>query len=41
MSPTRVADTTADRFDVRSADGTPLCVWVDGSGPPPCSSTAH
>ena len=24
----------ADRFDVRSADGTSLAVWVDGSGPP-------
>jgi pimeloyl-ACP methyl ester carboxylesterase len=22
------------RFDVRSADGTPLAVWVDGDGPP-------
>ncbi len=22
------------RFDVRSADGTPLAVWVDGQGPP-------
>jgi pimeloyl-ACP methyl ester carboxylesterase len=22
------------RFDVRSADGTPLAVWVDGHGPP-------
>ena len=22
------------RFDVRSADGTPLAVWVDGEGPP-------
>jgi pimeloyl-ACP methyl ester carboxylesterase len=24
----------ADRFCVRSADGTPLAVWVDGAGPP-------
>jgi pimeloyl-ACP methyl ester carboxylesterase len=24
----------ADRFGVRSADGTPLAVWVDGHGPP-------
>jgi pimeloyl-ACP methyl ester carboxylesterase len=24
----------ADRFDVRSADGTPLAVWADGDGPP-------
>jgi pimeloyl-ACP methyl ester carboxylesterase len=23
-----------NRFDVRSADGTPLAVWVDGHGPP-------
>jgi pimeloyl-ACP methyl ester carboxylesterase len=28
-----VAD-DADRFDVRSADGTSIAVWVDGSGPP-------
>jgi pimeloyl-ACP methyl ester carboxylesterase len=26
-------DTTASRFDVRSADGTMLAVWVDGRGP--------
>jgi len=24
----------ADRFGVRSADGTPLAVWVEGQGPP-------
>jgi len=24
----------ADRFDVRSADGTSIAVWVDGEGPP-------
>jgi pimeloyl-ACP methyl ester carboxylesterase len=24
----------ADRLDVRSADGTPLAVWVEGEGPP-------
>lgn len=24
----------ADRFDVRSRDGTPLAVWVEGDGPP-------
>ena len=23
-----------DRLDVRSADGTPLAVWVEGQGPP-------
>jgi pimeloyl-ACP methyl ester carboxylesterase len=27
----RVGD---DRFDVRSADGTVVAVWVDGEGPP-------
>lgn len=25
---------TSNRFDVRSADGTPIAVWVEGSGPP-------
>jgi pimeloyl-ACP methyl ester carboxylesterase len=27
-------ETTASRIDVRSADGTPIAVWVDGEGPP-------
>jgi pimeloyl-ACP methyl ester carboxylesterase len=28
------AEVATTRFDVRSADGTPLAVWVDGHGPP-------
>jgi pimeloyl-ACP methyl ester carboxylesterase len=28
------AEVGTSRFDVRSADGTPLAVWVDGHGPP-------
>jgi pimeloyl-ACP methyl ester carboxylesterase len=27
-------DANADRFDIRSADGTAIAVWVDGEGPP-------
>lgn len=34
MSNTTVTEGQASRFDVRSADGIPLAVWVDGSGPP-------
>lgn len=34
MSRASAAQATADRFDVRSADGTPLAVWIDGDGPP-------
>lgn len=34
MSPASAANGTVDRFDVRSADGTSLAVWVDGEGPP-------
>ncbi len=33
MSDTRMTEPTATRFDVRSRDGTPLAVWVDGDGP--------
>jgi pimeloyl-ACP methyl ester carboxylesterase len=33
MSNATVAQGRAGRFDVRSADGTPLAVWVDGRGP--------
>ena len=35
MSTNSVTELTADRFDVRSADGTSIAVWVDGqrSGP--------
>ena len=32
--PARPALMAADRFCVRSADGTPLAVWVGGDGPP-------
>jgi pimeloyl-ACP methyl ester carboxylesterase len=28
------SDADAERFDVRSADGTSIAVWADGSGPP-------
>lgn len=34
MSHLRAAEGRATRFDVRSTDGTPLAVWVDGDGPP-------
>lgn len=30
----RMSPPAEDRFEVRSADGTALAVWVDGSGPP-------
>jgi len=30
----RAAKDQAERFDVRSSDGTALAVWVDGNGPP-------
>jgi pimeloyl-ACP methyl ester carboxylesterase len=33
MSPTNVAETNTTRFDTRSADGTPIAVWVEGEGP--------
>lgn len=33
MSATTVTDGQASRFDVRSSDGTPLAVWVEGRGP--------
>jgi pimeloyl-ACP methyl ester carboxylesterase len=34
MSSERAAQLDVERFDVRSADGTPIAVWVDGGGPP-------
>ncbi|MGH9226485.1 MAG: alpha/beta fold hydrolase [Acidimicrobiales bacterium] len=34
MSSTSRTAGQASRFDVRSADGTPLAVWAEGSGPP-------
>jgi pimeloyl-ACP methyl ester carboxylesterase len=34
MSSEGSAQLDAGRFDVRSADGTPIAVWVDGNGPP-------
>lgn len=33
MSTTNATETTTNRFDVRSPDGTPLAVWVDGEAP--------
>jgi pimeloyl-ACP methyl ester carboxylesterase len=33
MNPTSTVDDVASRFEVRSADGTSLAVWVDGDGP--------
>jgi pimeloyl-ACP methyl ester carboxylesterase len=33
MSRTSTTDATTTRFDVRSPDGTPLAVWVDGDRP--------
>lgn len=33
MSIESAAEGVASRFDVRSADGTPLAVWVEGQGP--------
>ena len=32
MSTNCVAELTAERFDVRSADGIPIAMWVDGDG---------
>jgi pimeloyl-ACP methyl ester carboxylesterase len=34
MSRSSASDIEAERFDVRSADGTSLAVWVEGDGPP-------
>lgn len=34
MSPTSSSDADAERFDIRSTDGTSIAVWADGSGPP-------
>jgi pimeloyl-ACP methyl ester carboxylesterase len=34
MSHRDTAEATATRFDVKSADGTPLAVWVEGKGAP-------
>lgn len=34
MSPTTRSDADAERFDVRSVDGTSIAVWPDGEGPP-------
>ena len=34
MGSERGAHLETERFDVRSADGTPIAVWVDGEGPP-------
>jgi pimeloyl-ACP methyl ester carboxylesterase len=34
MSRGTAAKVRADRFDVQSADGTPITVWSDGAGPP-------
>jgi len=34
MSDSTTDRVEADRFEVRSADGTPIAVWVDGEGPP-------
>jgi pimeloyl-ACP methyl ester carboxylesterase len=31
---TAAAGVETGRFDVRSADGTSIAVWVEGSGPP-------
>ena len=33
MSNATITEGHASRFDVRSSDGTPLAVWIDGSGP--------
>jgi len=33
MSDAAVTERGASRFDVRSRDGTPLAVWIEGSGP--------
>lgn len=34
MSPRSSSDVEAERFDVRSTDGTSIAVWADGDGPP-------
>lgn len=34
MGPGTATEVVTRRFDIRSADGTPLAVWVDGEGPP-------
>lgn len=34
MSGENAAERKANRFDVHSADETPLAIWVDGAGPP-------
>ena len=34
MNPGSSPRVEADRFEVRSADGTSIAVWVDGEGPP-------
>lgn len=34
MSGQRASDVVASRIDIRSADGVPLAVWVEGDGPP-------
>jgi pimeloyl-ACP methyl ester carboxylesterase len=34
MSRGTAAEARTSRFDVRSADGASLAVWVDGDGPP-------
>jgi pimeloyl-ACP methyl ester carboxylesterase len=34
MSRGTAAKVRADRFDVQSADGTPITVWSAGAGPP-------
>jgi hypothetical protein len=33
LSVERAGHLQTERFDVRSADGTPIAVWVDGQGP--------
>src|SRR5262245_11620130 len=33
MSADSATELRADRFDVHSADGIPIAVWVDGAGP--------
>jgi pimeloyl-ACP methyl ester carboxylesterase len=34
MNRNSATEDRATRFDVQSADGTSVAVWVDGSGPP-------
>ena len=33
MSTNSISELTANRFEVRSGDGTPIAVWVEGTGP--------